>query len=470
MRGYAPPPGWTLAAYRFALDTTSRQERALLSHCGAARFAYNWAVSWVRAAWDQRVVERFYGVPEQELTPWRPWSLPALRRQWNQVKHSIAPWWVDNSKEAYNTGLAGAAAAFDSYKASRDGRRAGTRVGAPRRKRKHTARLSCRFTTGPIRVEPDRKHVTLPRLGAIKTHESTRKLARRLEEGTARILSATVSRRGGRWFCSFQVAVQRHDAPAAHPAATIGVDLGVSHLAVLSAQVPGVSDDNGFVPNPRHLDGAQKRLRRASRKVSRRRGPDRRTGQKPSNRWRAANRTRNRLHSRVANVRADGLHRLTTALASHAGTLVVEDLNVAGMLKNRRLARKIADAGWGTLRRQLAYKTGWRGGTLHVANRWFPSSRTCSDCGAAKAKLPLRVRAFHCDHCGLVLDRDINAARNFAQIVTGPGESGTGVAGHPGTHVPNGRLSRRKTPPCGADGVDASTPQRTSAHTGTVCW
>src|SRR5215218_3492072 len=231
MRSYAPPPGWTVAAYRFALDPTPRQQRALLSHCGAARFAYNWAVSWVRAAWDQRQAEASYGVPEQGLTPWRPWSLPALRRQWNQVKHEVAPWWVENSKEAYNTGLANAAAAFDNYKASRNGIRAGSRMGVPRRKRKHAAVLSCRFTTGAIRVEPDRTHVTLPRLGRLKTHESTRKLARRLDRGTAKILSATVSRRGGRWFCSFQVAVQRHDAPAAHPDAVVGVDLGVSHLA-----------------------------------------------------------------------------------------------------------------------------------------------------------------------------------------------------------------------------------------------
>jgi putative transposase len=431
MKGYSPAAGWTVAAYRFALDPTPRQQRALLSHCGAARFAYNWAASWVRAAWDQRAAEQSYGVPEAELTPWRPWSLPALRRRWNQAKHEIAPWWAENSKEAYNTGLARAAAAFDNYTASRNGSRAGARMGMPRRKRKRTASLSCRFTTGTIRVEPDRTHVTLPRLGTLKTHESTRKLARRLQAGTAKILAATVSRRGSRWFCSFQVAVQRQDAPAAHATGVVGVDLGVSHLAVLSQPVPGFGDRTGFVPNPGHLDHAQKRLRRLSRRCSRRRGPDRCRRQAPSNRWRRANQARNRLHQRVANLRADGLAKLTTALAAHAGTLVVEDLHVAGMLRNRRLARRIADAGWGLLRRQLAYKTTWRGGKLHVADRWFPSSKTCSDCGAVKAKLPLRVRVFHCDECGLQLDRDLNAAYNLAQLVTGLGGSGTGVAGDP---------------------------------------
>jgi putative transposase len=463
MSPYTPPPGWSVAAYRFALDPTPRQRRALLSHCGAARFAYNWAVSWVRAAWEQRVAEASYGVPEQGLTPWRGWSLPALRRQWNRVKHQMAPWWAENSKEAYNTGPANAAAAFDNYRASRAGSRAGARMGKPKRKRKHSSGLSCRFTTGAIRVEPDRARVTLPRLGRIKTHESTRKLARRLEAGTAKILSATVRFERGRWFVCFQVAVERADPPATHPDAAVGVDLGVAHLAVLSQPVPGVSDERGFVANPRHLDRAQKRLRRHSRRCSRRRGPDRRTGRAPSKRWRAANQARNRVQHRVANLRADGLAKLTTGLAGSVGTLVIEDLNVAGMMRNRRLARHIADAGWGTLRRLLGYKTGWRRGRLHVADRWYSSSKTCSDCGAAKAKLPLRIRVFHCDHCDLTLDRDRNAALNLAQLVTELGESGTGVAGHPEPSGSNGRLSRRKTPPRGAGGVDASTPQRASA-------
>ncbi|GGM60365.1 hypothetical protein GCM10012275_34390 [Longimycelium tulufanense] len=280
-----------------------------------------------------------------------------------------------------------------------------------------------------------------------------------------RVLSATVRFERGRWFVSFQVEVQRADPVPARPGESVGVDLGISHLAVLSTPVPDVTDENGFVANPRHLDAAQKRLRRASRRVSRRCGPDTRTGRKPSNRWRKANHDRNRLLHRVANLRRDGLHKLTTALTSRFGTVVVEDLNVSGMLKNRRLARHLADAGFGEVRRQLDYKTRWRGGRLHVADRWFPSSKMCSGCGAVKAKLPLRVRAFHCEQCDLVLDRDVNAACNLARLVQ-VGGSGTGVAADPDTQVSNGRRSRRKTPPCGADGVDASTPQRVSASDG----
>jgi putative transposase len=451
-----------VVAYRFALDPTPRQRRALLSHCGAARFAYNWAVSWVCAALDQRAAERSYGIAEPELTQWRRWSLPTLRKQWNQVKDAVAPWWADNSKEAYNTGLSNAAAAFDNYRASRDGTRAGSRVRKPMRKRKHASGLSCRFTTGTMRVEPDRKHITLPRLGTIKTHEATRKLARRLEQGTAKILSATVSRHGSCWFASFQVVVRRVDRPPTHPDAVVGVDLGISRLLVLSAPVPGVTDPDGYVANPRHLDSARARLQRASRTVSRRRGPDRRTGQKPSKRWRRANASRNRLHQRVANARRDMLHKLTTALASYAGTIVVEDLNVTGMLGNKRLARHISDAGWRLMRRMLEYKVRWRCGQLFVADRWYPSSKTCSVCGVVKAKLPLGTRVFRCSHCGLSVDRDVNAARNLARLVEAAG-TGTGVAGHPEPSGSKGRRSRRKPSLSGADGVEASTPRHVSA-------
>lgn len=124
-----------------------------------------------------------------------------------------------------------------------------------------------------------------------------------------------------------------------------------------------------------------------------------------------------RIHNRVANLREDGIHKLTTDLAATYGTVVVEDLNIAGMLRNRQLARHLADASFGEIRRQLDYKTRWNGGTLVVADRWFPSSKTCSTCGLVKPKLSLSVRTFICESCGLTLDRDLNAAINLKQYV-----------------------------------------------------
>ncbi|MEU5941980.1 IS607 family element RNA-guided endonuclease TnpB [Micromonospora sp. NPDC047548] len=444
MKKFEPRPGFVVQAFRFALDPNATQGQRLRSHCGAARAAYNWAACWVMASWWQRKAEESYGTPEEELTPWRPWSLPELRKVFNEVKKTdprFAGWWEENSKEAYSTGLANAAAAFDNYAKSKRGQRNGKRVGMPRRKSKHKARLACRFTTGTIRVEPDRRRVTLPRLGTIRTHESTRKLQRRIANNTARILSATVRFERGRWFASFQVEIQRAtDRTPARPDVAAGVDLGVKCLAV-------IADSQGkvrFIPNPAHYDSALKQLKRLSRRVSRRRGPDRRTGQKPSRRWHAANTERNRTHHRVANLRADALHKLTTNITAEYGTVVVEDLNVAGMLRNRRLARRVADAGFGEIRRQSAYKTDWTGGTHVVADRWYPSSKTCSNCRAVKAKLPLHVRVFTCDTCDLVIDRDANAARNLAALATTV-TTGTGVAGDPGVQAPNPRGADQKT-------------------------
>ncbi|MEO3781659.1 IS607 family element RNA-guided endonuclease TnpB, partial [Micromonospora sp. B11E3] len=267
-------------------------------------------------------------------------------------------------------------------------------------------------------VEPDRKHIVLPRLGRLKLHESARKLARRLEAGTARIMSAAVRRDGGRWHVSFTVEVERAERTPDRPGSVIGVDVGITHLAVLST--------GELVPNPRHLATARDRLRRLGRALSRTSGPDRRTRRRPSKRWqRAANRL-GRTHARVANLRRDGLHKLTTRLAAGHGTIVVEDLNVIGMLANRRLARHIADAGFAEIRRQLAYKTDWNGGQLLVADRWYPSSKTCSGCGAAKAKLALSEREYHCQACGLIMDRDLNASLNLAALTARHDTAGSG--------------------------------------------
>lgn len=314
-------------------------------------------------------------------------------------------------------------------------------MGVPRRKQKRKARLSCRFTTGTIRAEPDGRHVTLPRLGTIRVHEPTGKFLAKIKSGSVRILSATVRHERGRWFVSFQVEARNEIARVARPDVAVGIDLGVKHLAVLADSAGQVR----YEPNPNHLDGALKLLRFHSRRVSRRQGPDRRTGQQPSKRWEKANRERNKIHHRVANLRTDALHKLTTRVRAEYGTVVVEDLNVAGMLRNRRLARRVADAGFGEIRRQLTYKGRRNACRTIVADRWYPSSKTCSKCGAVKAKLPLHVRVFTCDACGLVLDRDENAARNLV-VLAAACTAGTGVAGDQDTsRVSKPRGADRKT-------------------------
>lgn len=434
-----------IQAYRYALDPAAGQRSALRSHCGGQRYAFNWGLARIKANLEQRAAETSYDLAADQLTPSVSWSAYSLRKVWNQSKHDVAPWWEENSKEAYSSGLANLAAALTNWRGSRKGERRGPQVRFPRFKGKR-ASLSCRFTTGTFGLTDDRRHVRLPRIGVVRTHESTRKLARHVERGTARIRSATVSFRSGRWFCSFSVEITRTVTAPARPGTVVGVDLGVKSLAVLST--------GETFANPKHLEVAQRELRRLQRQATRRTGPDKRTGQTPSNRWRRTRSRITRLHTRVANARRDGLHELTTRLASTHDVIVLEDLNVSGMMRNRRLARHLAGVGMGELRRQVAYKTAWAGGRLIIADRWYPSSKICSDCGAAKAKLPLRVRVYRCDECGLTLDRDLNAARNLAALASASGTSTESCAGT--INTPDG--NPRQTHTAWAAGIATGRP------------
>ena len=438
--------GWGVAgirviqAYRFALDPSAAQERALRSHAGAARFAWNWGLA--------KCMERYAA----EGT-W--YSAVDLHRLWNAQKKAdpALAWWAENSKCSYQEAFWDLDRALRDFTASRKGGRKGRRLGFPRFKKRGKCRDSFRFSTGVMRCAGST--VTLPRLGTIGTHEPTRKLARRLGSGTARILSATMSRTAQRWFVSFTVEVDRA-VPERHarPGSVIGVDLGVKTL------LTGVDDRGNVVTvaGPRALRTALRALRRVSRAHSR-------TARGSANRRRRAARLA-RIHARVADVRADALHKATTGLARRYETVVAEDLNVAGLTRNHKLARAISDQGFGQARRMLGCKTEWNGGTLVLADRFYPSSKTCSGCGAVKAKLPLSERTYHCDHCGLDLDRDVNAARNLMHLAASGAESQNACGGcaRPGTAGQRPAKQEPGTAPAGKTGT-AGPQDPAASHT-----
>jgi putative transposase len=449
-------------AYRYALDPTAAQQRALQSHCGAARFAFNWGLREVKRTMDARRFER--QLLGGALTEPIPWTLPALRREWNRAKAEAAPWWATNSKEAYSSGLDALARALQAWSQSRRGVRLGERVGFPRfRKRGH--RDSCRFTTGAIHVDDDR-HVTLPRVGRLRTCERTGALLRRLEAGSGRVLAASVSRVADRWFVSFTCEVERSVVATNGHDDVVGVDLGVHALATLST--------GERVAGPHPLRYWLRRLRRAQRVVSRRR--------KASMRRRRAIRRLARIHARVGNLRRHHLHTLTTRLAKSHGTVVVEDLNVRGMSRSARgtveepgrnvrakagLNRGIADASFGEVRRMLEYKCRWNGSQLVVAPRFFASSKRCSGCGAVRAELRLEERVFRCAACGLHFDRDVNAACNLVWWAT--------VARDVAGSAPETENARRGAtairPPAGEGSAEARTgvvPEPTGSSGGRI--
>jgi putative transposase len=469
MAKFEVPEGWTAQAYRFALDPAPAQERVFRSHAGAARKAHNTMLGLVKAVMGQRAAERSYGITGADLTPALNWSLAGLRKEWNARKDEVAPWWAENSKEAYNTGLDALARGLDAWRKSRKGQRAGKAIGFPGFKSARSRR-SVRFTTGTIRAEADRHHVTLPRVGTIRTHESTRKLARRIEAGTARILSATLSQESsGRWFCSFQVIVRRFVSVAGHAGAgvpAVGVDVGVKADSLL---VVAAADGReiGRVPAPKSLAAAQTRLRALQRRAARQQGPwdpGTKTKRPPSKRWAKTTRRIGRVHARAAAVRRDVLHKATTSLAQQHQVITVETLNASGMrsaggARKRGLNRALADAALGEVRRMLGYKCIWYGSTLVQAGRYYPSSKLCSACGRRKPNLTLADRIYKCGYCGVQIDRDLNAAVNLARL----GEPFPGEQSPAGSGPVAGRGATRETNPAragDAGGCETSTPHR----------
>ena len=381
-----------LEAVKVALDPTPAQERLLLSHAGASRFAFNAGLAHVKEALDAG--EK----PE--------WSLYGLRRWWNSSKDTLAVsddgviWWHENSKEAYSSGLEALAKGLSNWSKSRKGARKGRKVGFPKFKAKDCATPRFAYTTGSFGpIEGDPKALRLPRIGRVHCMEDVT-----ARVGDARVLRMAVSRRAGRWYAS--LTVERDDKPVTKPprGGAVGIDLGIKTLATLS--------DGTVIANPRYLRKSERKLKRAQKALSRK--------TMGSNRRAKARAKVARLHARVANVRADAINKATTMIARTYSVVCIEDLNVAGMVKNHHLAKAVSDAAFGEFRRQLEYKTARTGAVLHVIDRWYPSSKTCSACGAVKAKLSLSERVYRCDACGLAIDRDLNAAINICVAGSAP--------------------------------------------------
>ena len=365
----------------------------MASHAGAARFAYNAGLAHVKEAL------------ENGETP--KWSHYALRRWWNENKDELAVnkttgevWWSQNSKESYSGGLRSLAQGLSNWSKSRKGQRKGKRVGFPRFKSKNTVMRFAYSTGFTAPTAGDPYGLKLPRIGRVHCMENVYDRV-----NGARLVRITVSRRAGNWCASLTGEREQPSSPAhTLKRGAVGVDLGVKNLATLS--------DGTVIPNPRALGARLKALRKAQKALSRK--------VKGSARREKARERVARLHARVADVRADAIHKATTLIARNYSTVCIEDLHVAGMVKNRCLARSVSDVALGEFRRQLEYKTVRSGAVLRVIDRWYPSSKTCSNCGTVKAKLSLSERMFNCDNCGLSIDRDLNAAINIEVAGSAP--------------------------------------------------
>lgn len=370
------------------LDPTPTQERMLRSHAGGARFAYNFMLTLVK-----RAVAGHIG--------WFGWSRAELRRVWNSWKPDVAPWFGENSKEAYSYGIECLATALKNWSDSKNGKRRGRRMGFPQYKSRAKS-MKFAYTTGSFGlISGDPKAMRLPRIGRVHCFED---VERRVSNG--KVLRMTVSCVAGCWHASLSVEYPDPVVPKKTKGGKVGIDLGVKTLATLS--------DGTVIENPKTYRRNERKLRKANKRLSRR--------LKGSSRWRKAKLSLQKCHARIVSQRHDTINKATTMIAETYGHVVIEDLNAEGVKHNHHLAKAISDAAFGEFRRQLQYKCQRTGTTLTVADRWYPSSKTCSKCGTVKAKLSLADRVFVCDNpdCNYAhegVDRDWNAAVNLKNYV-----------------------------------------------------
>ena len=382
-----------LRAHKIALDPNNAQATHLARACGVARFAYNWALAeWTRQyeAWK---ADNSLPKPNQM----------ALRRQLNAIKRSEFPWMLEVTKCAPQLAIMQLGEAFRNFFAKR--------AKYPKFRKKG---IHDRFSISNDQFQIEGRRIRIPNLGWVRMREALR--------FRGKIVSATISRVADRWFASICVSVSDTDhaaslnlrsIPQAESQGAVGVDLGVSALATLST--------GEVISGPKALACLLPRLRRLSRSVARK--------QKGSANRRKARRKLARHYARIANIRADALHKLTTDLTRRFELIGIEDLNVKGMLSNRHLSRSVSDMGFFEFRRQLDYKARDTGSLVVMADRWFASSKTCSDCGWKLEELPLSVRSWTCPNCGAEHERDVNAAKNLKEYAVSSTVSACGEEG-----------------------------------------
>jgi putative transposase len=355
-----------LRAHKIELRANDKQATYFAKACGAARKAYNWALE----EWQKQY--QAGGKPTEA----------ALRRQLNSIKRKEFPWMLEVTKNAPQMAIMQLGDAFKNFFAKR--------AKYPTFRKKW---IDDRFTLTNDQFAVNDSRIRIPHLGWMRMRESLRY--------NGKIVSATISRRANKWFVSLTVEIPKPTISAANDnQVAVGVDLGLTHFAVLST--------GEKITGPKPHRALMNRLRRLSKSLSRK--------QKASNNRKKAKIKLSRLHYRIANIRCDAQHQLTTKLVNDFDVIGVEDLHVNGMLKNRRLSRSVADMGFHEFRRQLEYKALAAGKKLVVANRWFASSKTCSYCGEKVDSILLSEREWTCALCSTHHDRDINAAKNLEKL------------------------------------------------------
>ena len=385
-------------AYRYRFYPAPAQAQELARTFGCARKVWNLALDARTTAWYQRQQRVGYVQTSALLTEWKRSEDLAFLNEVSSVPLQQAL-----------RHLQGAFAAFWDKRAR-----------YPKFKSRKKSRASAEYTRSAFRYRDG--HLWLAKMDA----PLDIRWSRRLPEG-AEPSTVTVSRdAAGRWFVS--LLCECPISPLPPSGTTAGIDAGLTSLVTLST--------GEKITSPRHERRDRARLALAQRRLSR-------TTKGSENRAKARVKVA-RVHARITDRRRDYLHKLSTRLVRDNQTVVIEDLNVAGMLRNHSLARAISGAAWSDLRGMLEYKCDWYGRDLIVADRWFPSSKTCADCGHQIGALPLSIREWVCPACGVRHDRDTNAARNIRAAGLAVQACGDGV--RPQRSTPGGQSSAKQEP------------------------
>ena len=365
------------------LTPNNTQATHLKKACGVARFAYNWALAQWKKQYEQDKQYRDdclnKGIPIDETKINKP-TQGKLRKQLNSIKRQQFPFMLEVTKCSPQLAIMQLGGAFKRFF-----------KGESKYPQFRKKGVNDRFSLSNDQFRIDGKRIKIPNLGWVKMRENLR------HQG--KILSAKVFTKGGKWFVSVAVELDEINKPLNKTGEQVGIDLGISDLAVLS--------DGTKAQAPKPLKTKLKQLKRLSKSLSRK--------QKGSKNREKAKTKLSRLHYKIACIRKDYLHKLTTNIVKQFDMICIENLNVKGMVKNHKLSRAISDLGFYEFKGQLIYKANQWGKSIKELDRFYPSSKTCSNCGfiMAKENLTLAVRHWICPSCHANHDRDINASINI---------------------------------------------------------
>lgn len=376
-------------SHKIELKPNNKAKSHFKKAFGCARLAYNWGLSKWKENYERGYKTNFY----------------SINNEFNHIKKEQFPFVYEVSKCVTQYSIRDLSHAFNNF--FRDLKKG--KVSYPKFKKKRDSSGSFHLGGGVVKIK-DEKYLQVPKLGLVKMREKLR--------FQGKLNSVTISQKADKYYASFSMEITQEEYNRTHKKVehnnlAVGIDLGISNFLSLS---------NGLqIQAPKPLDKLNILLVKRQRQLSKKQHPktkdDVKKGVKKSNNYLKATIKLNKAHTRIANIRKDFLHKVTSHIIRNYDYIGLEDLNVKGMMKNKHLSKSLADVSFYDFNRQLEYKVEYNNKQIYRADRFYPSSKICSNCGSIKKNLKLSDRIYKCNECGFMVDRDLNAAINLHKFV-----------------------------------------------------